>query len=397
MPALTIRCKCGEVYHADERDSGRRIRCRRCGAMVEIRQQNRPRTERAAAPKRARSAEPTLEGLASRVRRVAMAGVLEIRDALHSSLPVRALAVAVCGYFAVSLILWMLLWNWGDRWWPATVLLFSGRWIFLTPLVLLLPAAIVLRRSLVAPLIVAAAVIVGPVMGFHLGLARFLPRAAGEHLRVVSLNADEGSGIASQLPILLAAWEPDIVAIQECGATLAEATRLVPDWYHNDVNGTCLLSRYPISKVDVMDRSALERVKQDALAGIGGAGYVARYTIATPQGDISFTNLHLETPRKGLETLRDNIWRLRLNTHLRDVESDLARRSVDRGREPLLVAGDFNTPVESRIFQDHWGDLTDAFSTVGFGLGMTKYNGWIRTDRPRAVRAGMAGRPRCRR
>src|SRR4029079_6713607 len=44
----------------------------------------------------------------------------------------------------------------------------------------------------------------------------------------------------------------------------------------------------------------------------------------------------------------------------------------------LVVLGDFNTPVESRIFRDHWGDLADAFSTAGFGLGMTKYNGWIR-------------------
>ena len=45
----------------------------------------------------------------------------------------------------------------------------------------------------------------------------------------------------------------------------------------------------------------------------------------------------------------------------------------------MLVAGDFNTPVESRIFQAHWTEgLEDTFSRVGFGLGMTKYNGWIR-------------------
>ena len=33
---------------------------------------------------------------------------------------------------------------------------------------------------------------------------------------------------------------------------------------------------------------------------------------------------------------------------------------------------------ESHIFQSHWGDLTDAFSRAGVGLGMSKYNGWIR-------------------
>jgi vancomycin resistance protein VanJ len=104
-----------------------------------------------------------------------------------------------------------------------------------------------------------------------------------------------------------------------------------------------------------------------------------RYALATPGGSISITNLHLETPRKGFEGLmvRD-VQRLRLNTTLRDLESTLARRWVDAAHGPTIVAGDFNTPVESRIFQEHWGDLVDAFSRVGAGLGMTKYNGWIR-------------------
>ena len=51
---------------------------------------------------------------------------------------------------------------------------------------------------------------------------------------------------------------------------------------------------------------------------------------------------------------------------------------MNEGEGPLIVLGDFNTPVESRIFREHWGDLADAFSTAGTGFGMTKYNGWIR-------------------
>jgi endonuclease/exonuclease/phosphatase (EEP) superfamily protein YafD len=92
----------------------------------------------------------------------------------------------------------------------------------------------------------------------------------------------------------------------------------------------------------------------------------------------------LETPRKGFDGLFVfDIDRLRENTRLRDVESDLARRWVDQGVAtrpvPVLVAGDFNTTVESRIFQAYWSEgLSDAFSRVGRGLGMTKYNGWIR-------------------
>jgi endonuclease/exonuclease/phosphatase (EEP) superfamily protein YafD len=67
-----------------------------------------------------------------------------------------------------------------------------------------------------------------------------------------------------------------------------------------------------------------------------------------------------------------------MNTEIREIESHLARQWVEQGAGPLVVLGDFNTPVESRIFRRHWGHLTDAFSHVGTGLGTTKYNGWIR-------------------
>jgi hypothetical protein len=130
-----------------------------------------------------------------------------------------------------------------------------------------------------------------------------------------------------------------------------------------------------------MDRSALETVNQNDVLNIGGAGDVARYTVQTPAGLASITNLQLETPRKGLEDLVDgdfDLRRLRGNMELREIESRLARRFVDGGRGPLLVAGDLNTPIESRIFQASWGDLADAFSRAGFGFGMTKANGWIR-------------------
>ena len=48
------------------------------------------------------------------------------------------------------------------------------------------------------------------------------------------------------------------------------------------------------------------------------------------------------------------------------------------GIEALIVERQSRAYVESRIFQRHWGDLADAFSTAGVGFGMTKYNGWIR-------------------
>jgi endonuclease/exonuclease/phosphatase (EEP) superfamily protein YafD len=69
--------------------------------------------------------------------------------------------------------------------------------------------------------------------------------------------------------------------------------------------------------------------------------------------------------------------RMQNNTEIRGIEARLARSWVTAGAGPLVVLGDFNTPVESVFFREAWGDLDDAFSVAGIGLGTTKHNGWI--------------------
>lgn len=291
----------------------------------------------------------------------------------------RVLRVVTWAWVAATVAIALVMWTLGDRWWPATFLLFMGRWVFLLPLAVLVPAALVLRPTLLLPIALGALITLGPVMGVRAGLGRLRPNADGMKVRVVTFNVDGGREIAPELPMLLALWTPDILLFQECGEELAAMTERMAGWHAHHAGPLCMVTRFSIDSARVMDRSALERVKRDDAAGIGGAGYVVRYTLATPGGAIDVTNLHLETPRKGFEGLMSgDVEQLRENTTLRNLESSLGRRWVDAGRAPAIVAGDFNTPVESRIFQEHWGDLTDAFSRVGVGLGMTKYNGWIR-------------------
>jgi vancomycin resistance protein VanJ len=295
-----------------------------------------------------------------------------------ASFTARLLHVLSWAYLASLIAVTTVMWWFGDRWWPATALLFMGRWAFLLPLVVLVPAALVFRRRLLFPLLLGALVTLGPIMGGRTGIGRLLPPPGGMPLRVVTFNAGGGQTIAHDLAPLLELWSADVVLFQECGEALATMAERVRGWNAHHTGPLCMMTRFPIVRAEPMDRGPLQRVKQDQ-AGIGGAGFVVRYTLATPRGPISVTNLHLETARKGFEGLMSgDVERLRLNTTLRDLESTLARRWVDAARGPTLVAGDFNTPVESRIFQDHWGDFADAFTRVGTGLGPTKYNGWIR-------------------
>jgi endonuclease/exonuclease/phosphatase (EEP) superfamily protein YafD len=286
--------------------------------------------------------------------------------------------VLAWGYLAFALLVAALLWGLGDRNVLGTVLLFMGRWVFLLPLVVLVPIVAWLRPSRLLPLAIGALVVLGPVMGFRTGWRRLLPAPAGEHVRVVSFNADGDRLPAPMLPSELERWQAQIVGIEECGEALSAAVRVLPGWHVHVSRDLCFLSRYPIREAAVMDRSGLDRIKQSEADEPGGAGYVVRFLLDGPRGPIRAANLHLETPRKGLEGLMSgNRRRMRNNTDIRGIESKLARDWVSAGSGPLVVLGDFNTPVESAFFRDRWGDLTDAFSVAGVGFGTTKYNGWI--------------------
>ena len=274
-----------------------------------------------------------------------------------------------------------MLWGLGDAWWPATVLLFIGRWVLLLPLVLLVPVVVMRAPRLLVPLAMGALVVVGPVMGFRTGMGAPAQPPAGTPLRIVSFNLNGGDAIAFVLDQILDEWEADVVALQECGSAMHAATRRLEGWFVHGVRRLCFLSRYPIVDTAVMDRRAFAISEAAGPAGIGGAADVARYRITTPAAPLNVTNLHLETPRKGLQGALEgtlNVTKLSENTLLRRFEAEHASRWVNDGGVPLVVAGDFNTPVESRIFRANWGSFVNAFSQVGRGFGATRLNGWIR-------------------
>ena len=111
---------------------------------------------------------------------------------------------------------------------------------------------------------------------------------------------------------------------------------------------------------------------------IPGSGRIVRYTLDTPLGRLDLTHLHLETPREGLEALLhsgpEGIEELEGKNEQREYEARVARAWADEGTSPLaLVAGDFNTPVESSIFREHWDGFRSCHSEAGWGFGFTKW------------------------
>src|SRR5262249_16785742 len=98
--------------------------------------------------------------------------------------------VTVCGwlYLMVVLGVWLLL-GWADTWWLATLAMFAPRWLLAVPLVVLVPAALVVRPRTLWILGVTTLLISGPVMGFCIPwqvLLQATPRGPG--LRVLTCN-----------------------------------------------------------------------------------------------------------------------------------------------------------------------------------------------------------------
>ncbi|MDH3457391.1 MAG: endonuclease/exonuclease/phosphatase family protein [Gemmatimonadota bacterium] len=279
-------------------------------------------------------------------------------------------------YLSLALVSAAALWWLGDRWWLATVLLFGPRWVLLLPLVVLVPAAILHDRPLLVPILVAGAVVLGPVMGFQTGWTRFFVWPDSDRdIRVATFNAKGGGTITSSLTDLMLEWDADMAAFQECSGLLRDAIDRLLDWHTHSSEGLCVVSRFPIVEVRTMDREALEFA--------GGAGLVMTYLLEVEEGLVFLTNVHLETPRAGLERIRagnldEGIPVLATKSQLREIELRRARRWADRFPARQIVAGDFNTPPESRLYRAAWSDWQNAFSIMGRGFGATRMNGWIR-------------------
>src|SRR5512134_2795242 len=270
----------------------------------------------------------------------------------------------------------VVLWGFGDRWWPATALMYGPRWLVVPPLLLLAAAALALavrarspaRRGLV-PFGAALVLAIGPFLGFRFGWRSLLPEGNPDTaLRVVSYNVEGGERVAARLDELIRDTRANILAFQECGPEFTDSLAARAGWHHHAARrgNPCLLTRFPIEAADT--------IPTWEAGGFGGSGNAVRYRLRTPVGPVTLVNLHLETPRRGLELLRYGGSALRMegNTTVREIGSERIRAWIRGADGPLVVAGDFNMPVESRIYARYWGDLSNAFGGAGRGFGWTR-------------------------
>lgn len=277
-------------------------------------------------------------------------------------------AVATWVVLIVTAAVWGVL-QWGDEWWPATLIMFSPRWVWLAPpIVMVLVSAIARRRSLI-PATIALGLAVWPIMGLCLPWRTWLETAppAEFKLRILTCNMHYGKTDPRLLDSLVAELRPDVVALQEWRDSAKSNEMSKPEWHTHRAGALFLASRHPI-----LD---MERLGPDSS---NPKGLAARYELVTPNGSVQVFSLHLESPREGLDQVAgqgsNGKQRLEANTARRREQSEYLASQAARFAGPRLIAGDFNTPPESVLFDTVWTGNRDAFAEAGLGWGWTFFN-----------------------
>jgi vancomycin resistance protein VanJ len=282
---------------------------------------------------------------------------------------VRGLVTALCALYAAAVVGFCLLLHLAsDRWWVATLILYGPRWPAALPLVVLVPAAAVYRRWLLGLLAAASVVLLVPVMGLCLPWAVLSrPPCRGRMVRVLTCNVHGRDLDPQALAAVVASAEPDVVALQYWAPRYGPVVFASGDWHVREDGQLCLASRYPIRSAELLDDPDFTHTGSAA----------GRYEVETPAGTVVFVNLHLASPRDGLEEvmyshgLRGS--QLAANSDVRRRQSEKVARWLEPAPGPLLLAGDFNTPPESTIYRRYWSGYANAFSTAGFGFGPTHF------------------------
>lgn len=275
------------------------------------------------------------------------------------------LTAAYLGCMAAALV---LLLGVGEAWWPGTLLLYAPRWPLLLPLLPLGVAAAASRKRALIPLGAAGLAWVWWGMGYVGGGAMAERVWPVDGLVVLTWNADGAVRDREGFRKLLAEERPDVVLLQEFNSGEEEA--FGPGWtVVRSPGGLAAAARHPISFVAELPPNAFRR-----------PGTAALFEVTTPHGPVRVLDVHLPTARPGLEEVlgrrRDGPAELDAVTADQDDASETARVFAAAPPQPMVVAGDFNLPPESRVFRRHWGDLPDAFARAGFGFGWTKETNW---------------------
>jgi endonuclease/exonuclease/phosphatase (EEP) superfamily protein YafD len=245
--------------------------------------------------------------------------------------------------------------------------MFLPQWIWGIPGLVLLPLCAVLALRWIWLPASALLVVAGPLMGL---CWHNPPAPEGTRLRVMTYNVQlwQRSNMSAVVAEIRNA-HPDILCLQDARSNGKTALdEFLSDWKVASYGQYVIASRFPIVDSTVGDIS------------YGGEAHSClKARLKVGDREIVVSNAHFATPRDALTGLRspefwaDGVPLLKENLSHRMVQARALADDLRGTAEPLIIAGDLNSPppsLASRTLTAGLG-LTDAFSAAGRGYGYT--------------------------
>ncbi|MEE2000411.1 endonuclease/exonuclease/phosphatase family protein [Alkalimonas sp. MEB108] len=248
-----------------------------------------------------------------------------------------------------------------------TLVDYSPRWLVFLPCILLFLPWFRPKHWLILLMISVLNVVL--VLDLHLNVWQKQP-AERTLYRFATFNA--GSGMAKPADILRWYQQEQLDALLLQESSPGTLRQHLPDGLYLDCHGQlCLLTQHQLVAVRQLDRRPLD-----------GYGYYAtHYELAVAGTTFQVVNLHLNTPRHGIDLLaapRSNYQRFIRFHRDKSIESMIASQLVQEDTRKVIIGGDFNLTQQSRIYREHWKHWPNSFRLAGIGLGHTKYSRFLR-------------------
>ena len=259
-----------------------------------------------------------------------------------------------------------------DRWWAGALNLYLPQIVWAAPGVLLTVLSLkAARRWVWAPLLCVAWVL-GPIMDLCWGTQA--PPGSAD-VRIMSWNVKYGGfNKVTQLAITcdIEQFGPDVVLLQDAGGLLnGPIGRFFRGWNVRSFDQYVIASKLPLDEAQVQ------------LLPFRGENYTClRCRLHIGAKTLVLYDVHFQSPRQGLDAFREvrrEPWYLpRAIQELGDnVEARLSQaralgRLIQQEQEPVVVAGDLNSPDASLACATlRQAGLHDAFAEGGRGYGYT--------------------------
>ena len=245
--------------------------------------------------------------------------------------------------------------------------------LLLAPLGLATGAAAVLGRAWLLAGIAAVVLFVVAVLDFNVGR----PEPGPATLRVMTWNAKAHfarikPGGIDAIAREIARHDPDLVVLQD--AEFDEDIAIVPDPVRAAVGREPAV--FVSGQYVVVSRLPMRDCHDGHVDGLRQMHPYVRCTVTAAGVDIDVVNVHLPSPREGLNAARfqwvDGLDDWARNFAERIAQSAAIVRDLAGPPRPLIVAGDLNAPERSPVVRQMLDmGLRDAFSQAGTGFGYT--------------------------